>query len=157
MINFQVIACAEAAGCWDWVTRQLTAEHQRAQELVLVTCSRVRVQKTPNLLPVHWWEKLVLEVNSRLPASKDGSWILVQGSQIWYQITGWGWGDVVHDTVGYGVQDVLKLLFGLPVIRASTQMAYCGQAGSTGYRIVVFLHLVCPWCMRLVPRLEQSS
>ena len=47
-----------ASGWWDQLTRQLTAKPQegpRASAGSLV--AEVRVQKTPGLLPAHWWEK----------------------------------------------------------------------------------------------------
>ena len=70
----------------------------------------VRVQKSPGLLPAHWWVKPSPGASASVLAGRAGSWGLVVGPKGPRASVRLIVGGVVPDTVGCRVQCVPKLV-----------------------------------------------
>ena len=127
---------------------------------------RVRVHKTPGLLPTHWWVKPGPGVSAGLLAGRIRFWGLVTGprsprADIRSLVGGWGQFLKHRWVLGLGCSGVcVGLLLGR--VRAQLVpgqgLACCRLVRSTGYGIVVFLNLFfAPWWVRLIQRLGQAS
>ena len=108
LVGCQALTCADAVGCFlVWPDhkaagcRILCGPGARAGSLV----GGVRVSKTPEFLPAHWWA----EARSSQAELIPGVWL--QGPGIPELISDHWWEELIPDTVGYEVCSVPNLTF----------------------------------------------